>query len=298
MVRLAIRIDVGRIINNEYFRLEKKMKRHLGLLLITTLFFTSAESFAGVKKRGSSTEILTYQVTSFNHDVGTAFIKVDRKRGKVSKLEGSFKTEGTLQKVFPVENKQVTYVDRRGNPKKTLQKRSEKSVTENFNIRYKRQKVQVFYERGGKESNRVRKHPSPIQDVLTALYRVGDWVAKEGTSMELTMFSGHQFYKVRSTADGLEEIWTPLRGLEKARKVSVVIETLSGPRKGEKNKITLWVDSKKSGYLLKATHHFKLVGDVVVLLKERSFEKARRRAKPKARKKRKSSKAKKKQVKR
>jgi len=254
------------------------MKRYLGLLLITTLFFTSAESFAGVKKRGSSTETFTYQVTSFNHDVGTAFIKVDRKRGKVSKLEGAFKTGGTLQKVFPVDNKQVTYVDRRGNPKKTLQKRSERSVIENFNIKYKRQKVQVFYERGGKESNRVRKHPSPIQDVLTALYKVSDWSAKEGTSMELTMFSGHQFYKIRATAVDLEQVWTPIRGVEKARRINVVIETLSGPRKGEKNKITVWVDSKKSGYLLKAVHHFKLVGDVVVLLKDRSLEKTRKKA--------------------
>ena len=269
------------------------MKQYLSLLLIVGFFFVSVESFAGAKKRGSSTEILTYQVTSFNHDVGTAFIKVDRKWGRVSKLEGSFKTEGTLQKVFPVENKQVTYVDRRGNPKKTLQKRSEKSVVENFNIRYKRQKVQVFYERGGKESNRVRKHPSPIQDVLTSLYRVGDWAAKEGTSMELTMFSGHQFYKVRSTSVGLEEIWTPFRGVEKARRVNVVIETLSGQRKGEKNKITVWVDSKKSGYLLKAAHHFKLVGDVVVLLKERSVEKSKKhviKAKRKAGKKEKRTK--------
>ena len=265
------------------------MKRYLGLLLITTLFFTSAESFAGVKKRGSSTETFTYQVTSFNHDVGTAFIKVGRKRGRVSKLEGAFKTEGTMQKVFPVDNKQVTYVDRHGNPKKTLQKRSERTVNENFNIKYKHQKVQVFYERGGKESNRVRKHPSPIQDVLTVLYKVSDWTAKEGTSMELTMFSGHQFYKIRATAVGLEQVWTPARGLEKARKVSVVIETLSGPRKGEKNKITVWVDSKKSGYLLKAAHHFKLVGDVVVLLKGRSLEKSKKRVvKAKAKKKKKS----------
>jgi hypothetical protein len=268
------------------------MKRYLGLLLITTLFFVPAESFAGVKKRGSSTETFTYQVTSFNHDVGTAFIKVGRKRGRVSKLEGAFKTEGTMQKVFPVDNKQVTYVDRRGNPSKTLQKRSERSVIENFNIKYKRQKVQVFYERGGKESNRVRKHPSPIQDVLTVLYRVSDWTAKEGTSMELTMFSGHQFYKIQSAAVGLEQIWTPWRGVEKARRVNVVIETLSGPRKGEKNKITVWVDSKKSGYLLKASHHFKLVGDVVVLLKERSFEKSHLRVKPKTNKKKKSSKRK------
>ena len=270
------------------------MKQYLSLLLIVAFFLVSVESFAGVKKRGSSIETFTYQVTSFNHDVGTAFIKVDRKWGRVSKLEGSFKTEGTLQKVFPVENKQVTYVDRRGNPKKTLQKRSEKSVVENFNIRYKRQKVQVFYERGGKESNRVRKHPNPIQDVLTSLYRVGDWAAKEGDSMELTMFSGHQFYKVWSTAAGLERIWTPLRGTEKARRIDVVIETLSGPRKGEKNKVTVWVDSKKSGYLLKASHHFKLVGDVVVLLKSRSVEKSRKRAKSKTGKKRKSLKAKKK----
>ena len=198
-----------------------------------------------------------------------------------------------MQKEFPVDNKQVTEVDRRGNPKKTLQKRSERSVIENFNIKYKRQKVQVFYERGGKESNRVRKHPSPIQDVLTVLYKVSDWTAKEGTSMELTMFSGHQFYKIRATAVGLEQIWTPARGLEKARKVSVVIETLSGPRKGEKNKITVWVDSKKSGYLLKAAHHFKLVGDVVVLLKEQSLEKTRKKAvkaKSKTRKKRKANK--------
>jgi hypothetical protein len=267
---------------------EKKMKRYLGLLLIVVLSLAVTKSYAGTKKRGSSTETFTYQVTSFNHDVGTAFIKVNRKRGKVSKLEGAFKTEGTMQKVFPVDNKQVTYVDRRGNPKKTLQKRSERTIIENFNIKYKRQKVQVFYERGGKESNRVRKHPSPIQDVLTVLYKVSDWTAKEGTSMELTMFSGHQFYKIQAAAVGLEEIWTPARGLEKARRVNVVIKTLSGPRKGEKNKITVWVDSKKSGYLLKAAHHFKLVGDVVVLLKGRSVEKSKKhviKAKRKARKK-------------
>ena len=242
------------------------MKQYFNLLLIVAFFLVSVESFAGVKKRGFSTEVFTYQVMSFNHEVGTAFIKVDRKRGKVSKLEGSFKTEGTFRKVYPVDNKQVTYVDRRGNPKKTLQKRSEQLRNENFNIRYKRQKVQVFHERDGKESNRVRRHPNPIQDVLTALYRVNAWIAKEGTSLELTMFSGHQFYKVHSSAEGLEQIWTPFRGVEIARKVSVVIETLSGPKKGAKHKVAVWVDAERNGYLLKAIHHFNLMGEVVVLL--------------------------------
>ena len=104
------------------------------------------------------------------------------------------------------------------------------------------------------------------------------------------MFSGHQFYKVHSTAEGLEQIWTPFRQVVKARKVSVVIETLSGPRRGEKNKVTVWVDTKESGYLLKAVHHFKLMGEVVVLLKDRSVEKAKKRnikAKRKDRKKKK-----------
>ena len=254
------------------FILEKKMKRYLGLILASTVLFASIEAYAATKHSSKTTETLVYQVQGFNQDMGTALIKIDRKRGKVSKLMGEFKSEGTLQKFYPMENRQVTYVDHRGNPKKTFQKRTERSVTENFNIKYKRQKVQVFYERGGKKSNRVRKSPNAVQDILSALYSVAEWKAKDGSSMEMTMFSGKQFYKVQVTAAGLEQIWTPLRGVEDARRVNVIIERISGSRKGEKSKITLWVDSKSSGQLLKAAHHFKYVGDVVVVLKERSVE--------------------------
>jgi hypothetical protein len=267
--------------------LGEKMKRYLGLLLAFTVPFVFLEAHASVKKPRRSTETLTYQVMSFNSDVGTAFIRIVRKRGRVSKLEGEFKTNGALQKFYPMENKQVTYVDRRGNPKKTFQKRSESAGVENFNIKYKRQKVQVFYEKEGKKSNSVRKGPNPIQDVLSALYTVGNWDAKEGTSMDLTMFSGKQFYKIRITAAGLEEIWTPFRGVEDARKVNVVIERISGRRKGKKSKITLWVDSKNSGYLLKAVHHFKYVGDVVVVLSSRVFEDSRKQVAKKTKLKRK-----------
>jgi hypothetical protein len=257
--------------------LEKKMKRYIGIFLAIMVVFASIEVYASVKKKTkASTQTFTYKIMSFNNEVGTAYVSLDRKRGKISKLVGEFKTKGVLHKFYPMENKQVTYVDRHGNPKKTYQKREERSGVENFNIKYKGQRVQVFYEKGGKESKRVRKGPNHIQDVLSALYMVSDWKAKEGTTLVMTMFSGKQFYKVQATAAGLEEIWTPYRMVEDARRVDVVIERISGRRNGEKNKLTLWVDVKRKGLVLKASYNFKHVGDVVVLLENQTFERSRK----------------------
>ena len=133
----------------------------------------------------------------------------------------------------------------------------------------------------------MRKHPNPVQDVLSALYMVSGWKAKKGTTLDMTMFSGKQFYRVQVTASDLEEIWTPFRGVEDAVRVNVVIERISGRRNGEKNKLTLWVDAKRTGLVLKAAYNFKHVGDVVVLLEGQTFEKTRKRvvkAKPRGKK--------------
>jgi hypothetical protein len=266
-----------KIIHSLNFTLEKKMKRYIGIFLAIMVVFASIEVYASVKKKAKlTTQTFTYKIMSFNNEVGTAYVSLDRKRGKVSKLVGEFKTKGALHKFYPMENRQVTYVDRHGNPKKTFQKREERSGIENFNIKYKGQRVQVFYEKDGKESKRVRKGPNHIQDVLSALYMVSDWKAKEGTTLVMTMFSGKQFYKVQVTSAGLEEIWTPYRRVEDAIRVNVVIERISGGRKGEKNKLTLWVDAKRKGLVLKASYNFKHVGDVVVLLENQTFESTRK----------------------
>ena len=232
----------------------------------------------------ASTETLTYQIMSFDTEVGSATLRVNKKKGRVSKLEGTFRTEGTLRKIHPIENKQVTYVNRKGDPRKTFQKRSETVGTENFNIRYRGRNMHVFHERNGKESKHVRKYSGPVEDVLTALYAVNEWSTghdiSEGSSMSLTMFSGHQFYGVTATAGELDQIWTPYRGIEKARKVNVTIERLSGRLKGTVNKVTVWTDASKSQArvgLLKAVHHFKLMGNITVLIKSRHIEKTPKR---------------------
>ena len=261
--------------------MEEILKNYIGSLLLVSAFLVSVASHAAVVKTPlSSVETLDYQIITLNNEVGTLSLRVDKTSGVVSKMQGEVVTTGALDKFYPVRNRQVTYVEKSGTPSKTLQKRSGKSGITNLNIRYKRHEVLVFQEKGGKETNKVRKHPSPVQDVLTSLLLLKDWDFKKRSVITFTMFSGKQFFKVKATVAGLEEIWTPLRKVEDAQRIDIVIERIGG-KKRKKVKTSMWVDPDNPKYPLKATYRTKYVGDVVVLLKSRSFETLQNRSKTK-----------------
>tara|TARA_Y100000593_G_C4293526_1_gene329439 strand:- start:376 stop:1182 length:807 start_codon:yes stop_codon:yes gene_type:complete len=252
--------------------------KHPSLLLLLVFTLVPFTHKTAVASSGKIQETLQYNVMSHNNKVATVSIKVDKNKGRVTKMQGEVKTEGTLWKVYPVHNRQITHVKRNGNPSKTFQKRSESTWTENFNIRYKKQKVHVFYEKSGKENNRVRRHSGTVQDVLTALHALSTWNLEKTPILVFTMFSGKQFYRVTAKPGLLEEIWTPYNSVSSARKIDITIEKLSHRGKVKEVKMSMWVKPGQPDYPIKATYSALYVGSVDIILSHRSSTKVLRKA--------------------